>query len=105
MEKKIFPGSIIIEVFIPPWDFSFMVRNFMVKAKSCICKVLFTKKDTVGNCKHRGEIMQKKKKGIFNNPVGLPFSHGSPRKQFDKRNLLWKKQLSVQESQFFKKMV
>lgn len=46
-----------------------------------------------------------KKKGIFNNPVGFPFSHESPRKQFDKRNLLGKKQLSFQESQFFKKMV
>lgn len=65
LEKKIFPGSITVEVFIPPWDFSFMVRNFMIKAKSCICKVLFTKKGTAGNCKHRGGNDAEKKERNF----------------------------------------
>lgn len=80
LEKKIFPGSITVEVFIPPRDFSFMVRNFMIKAKSCICKALFTKRVLQETASIEGEMMQKKKKGIFNNPVGLPFSHESPRK-------------------------
>lgn len=44
LEKIVFPGSITIKVSIPPWDFYFMVMNSMIKIKSCICKVLLTKR-------------------------------------------------------------
>lgn len=45
VENMTFPGSITLKVSTLPWDFYFMVMNSLIKAKSCICKASFTKKE------------------------------------------------------------